>query len=270
VVPVTAARGALEPAALAVARFLDALVPAPARDDPALAATPERVAMAWAHDLLDGYRQDPSVILGETMRARGSDLVAVTGLDYHSMCPHHLLPSRGVAHVGYVPGALVVGFGQIARLVDCFAHRLVLEEDLARLVAEALVQHIGARGAACVLDAEQACLTVRGERRRQARTHAQCFLGSLETDARLQGRFLALCAPPRGGAGVSGAEPPMSMTAKPPPRSRQRAQAPKALAAAKPAARSRQRAQAPKALAAAKPAARFAPKAQPPALGRRR
>ena len=273
VVPVTAARGALEPAALAVARFLDALVPAPARDDPALAATPERVAMAWAHDLIDGYRQDPSVILGETMRARGSDLVAVTGLDYHSMCPHHLLPSRGVAHVGYVPGALVVGFGQIARLVDCFAHRLVLEEDLARLVAEALVQHIGARGAACVLDAEQACLTVRGERRRQARTHAQCFLGSLETDARLQGRFLALCGAlsgarsgSRSGPGVSGAEPPISMTAQPPPRSRQRAKAPKALGAAKPAVRFAPEAQPP-----AKPPPRSRQRAKvPPTLGRRR
>jgi GTP cyclohydrolase I len=244
VAPVAAAEGALEPAALAVARFLDALVPRPARDDPGLAATPERVAMAWAHDLLDGYRRDPAAILAETMRARGGDLVAVTGLDFHSMCPHHLLPSRGVAHVGYVSGALVVGFGQIARLVDCFAHRLVLEEDLARLVAEALVQHLGARGAACVLDAEQACLTVRGERRRRARTHAQCFLGALESDARLQRRFLALCAPPRGtrsrsgisGAspGVSGAEPPMWTSAKPPPRSRQRAKASKPLAAAQP------------------------------------
>ena len=71
----------------------------------------------------------------------------------------------------------MVGFGQLARLVDCFAHRLVLEEDLARQVAQALVEHLGARGAACVLDAEQTCLTVRGERRRAARAHAQCFLG---------------------------------------------------------------------------------------------
>ncbi len=194
----------LQPAIDAVARFLDALVPAPARDAPDLAATPERVAEAWAEDLLDGYGRDPAAILAETMPARGNDLVAVTGLDFHSMCPHHLLPSRGVAHVGYVPGARVVGFGQIARLVDCFAHRLVLEEDLARLVAEALVDHVGARGAACVLDAEQMCLTVRGERRRRARAHAQCFLGSLEGDPRLQRRFLALCRPgSRGGAPVS-------------------------------------------------------------------
>jgi GTP cyclohydrolase I len=152
------------------------------------------VARAWLEDLLDGYRSDPARILAHPMPARGRDLVAVTGIDFHSVCPHHLLPSRGVAHVAYLPDGKVVGFGQVARLVDCLAHRLVLEEDLARQVAEALVRHLGARGAAVVLDAEQACLSVRGERQRRARTHAQCFLGALETDGRLQGRFLALAA----------------------------------------------------------------------------
>ncbi len=161
-----------------------------ARRDLDLAGTPRRVAEAWLHDLLDGYRADPARILGESMEATGRDLVAVTGIDFHSMCPHHLLPSRGVAHVAYVPGTRVVGFGQIARLVDCFAHRLILEEDLARRVAEALVRHLGARGAAVLLDAEQACLTVRGERRTRARAHAQCFVGLLARDRSLQARFL--------------------------------------------------------------------------------
>ncbi len=176
----------------AVACFLDAVLPGGERHAGGLAGTPERVAEAWIEDLLDGYRRDPAAILADAMPSRGRDLVAVTGIDFHSVCPHHLLPSRGVAHVGYVPGGKLVGFGQIARLVDCFAHRLVLEEDLARQVAEALVSHLGARGAACVLDAEQACLSMRGERRRAARAHVQCFLGVLETDPRLQGRFIAL------------------------------------------------------------------------------
>ena len=197
-------------AAAAVSAFLDAVVPAEHRRDPDLAGTPARVAEAWLDDLLAGYRQDPSAILAGAMPARGHDLVAVTCIDFHSMCPHHLLPSRGVAHVAYLPGKLVVGFGQLARLVDCFAHRLVLEEVVARQVAEALVLHLGARGAACVLDAEQSCLTVRGERRRDARAHAQCFLGALADDGPLQRRFLALTrsaspSPPAGErAGVRG------------------------------------------------------------------
>lgn len=179
--------------ASAAARFLDALkLPPGVRRGAELAATPERVAEAWLEDLVDGYRQDPVRILGEAIARDGEDLVAVTGIDYHSMCPHHLLPSRGVAHVAYVPGGRVVGFGQLARLVDCFAHRLVLQEELAADVALALMEHLGARGAACVLEAEQFCMTVRGERRREARAHAQCFLGRFARDEGLQRRFLSL------------------------------------------------------------------------------
>ncbi len=203
------AHQAADTAASAVGRFLDALgVPQEVLSAPEVAGTPRRVAEAWFEDLVDGYRREPGQILRETMRKRGRDLVAVTGIDFHAVCPHHLLPYRGTAHVAYVPDGRVVGFGQIARLVDCFAHRLVIEEELARQVAEALVTHLGARGAACILDAEQLCLTVRGERRRRARAHAQCFLGSLETDAGIQRRFLALAGsppsrPPRAGSPFS-------------------------------------------------------------------
>ncbi|HTP27585.1 MAG TPA: GTP cyclohydrolase I [Anaeromyxobacteraceae bacterium] len=182
---------ATEKAADAVARLLDAVLPADERSCE-LEGTPRRVAESWLKDLLDGYREAPGAVLAESIPSAGQDLVAVTGIDFHSMCPHHLLPSRGVAHVAYVPGGKVVGFGQIARLVDCFAHRLVLQEVLSRQVAEALVIHLGARGAACALDAEQTCLTVRGERRREARAHAQCFLGAFEADPLLQARFWSL------------------------------------------------------------------------------
>jgi GTP cyclohydrolase I len=166
-----------------------------------LRGTPARVAEAWHEDLLDGYRHDPAALLAETMPSAGRGLVAVTAIDFHSVCPHHLLPSRGLAHLAYVPGGRVVGFGQLARLVDCLAHRLVLQEDLARHVVEALMAHLEARGAACVLEAEQLCLTVRGEKRARARAHAQCFAGVLETDPALQRRFLAAVERGAGRAG---------------------------------------------------------------------
>lgn len=195
----SAGRGAT-PAARAVARFLRAVgVPAAVRARPDVTGTPRRVAQAFLRDLLDGYRRDAASVLAASLPAAGRDLVAVTGIDFHAVCPHHLLPYRGTAHVAYLPDGRMVGFGQVARLIDTFAHRLVMEEDLARQVAEALVRHLGARGAACVLEAEQLCLTVRGERRRGARAHAQCFLGALARDGRLQRRFLDLAA---GGPGV--------------------------------------------------------------------
>jgi GTP cyclohydrolase I len=189
-----------------VGRFLDAVLPPQARRDRELAGTPARVAEAFQRELLDGYRCDPARLLAGAMPHRGRGLVAVAGIDFHAVCPHHLLPYRGTATVAYVPGGRVVGFGTLARLVDCFAHRLALEEAVARDVAEALVAHLGARGAACVLEAEQLCLTVRGERRRRARAHAQAFAGTMETDRSLQRRVLDLARGPvpRGAAGRGG------------------------------------------------------------------
>jgi GTP cyclohydrolase IA len=205
----SARRRGLEPpernaalAAEAVSRFLDALgLPPEVRGAPDVAGTPARVAEAWRADLVDGYAQEPAEILAESIPSPSRDLVAVTGIDYHSVCPHHLLPSRGLAHVAYVPGGRVVGFGQIVRLVDALAHRLVLQEDLARGIADALVEHLGARGAACLLDAEQLCMTVRGERRSRSRAHAEAFAGSFAKDGAARRRFLALVAPPGSGSG---------------------------------------------------------------------
>ncbi len=181
----------------AVAAFLEALVPGEALRDADVKGTPRRVAEAFRDDLLDGYGCDPAELLAGAIPHRGEDLVAVTGIDFHAVCPHHLLPYRGTATVAYLPAGRVVGFGVLARLVDCFAHRLVIEEVLALQVAEALVEHLGARGAACVLDAEQMCLTVRGERRREARAHAQAFAGVMARDRRLQSRVLGLGGAPR-------------------------------------------------------------------------
>jgi len=186
-------RGGRRRAAAAVEAFLDALdLPPAVRAGGDLRGTPGRVAEAWVEDLVDGYRLDPSEILADATPSPSRELVAVTGIDFHSVCPHHLLPSRGVAHVGYLPGGRVVGFGQIVRLVDALAHRLVLEEDLAAQVAESLVRHAGARGAACLLEAEQLCVTVRGARRPRARTHAAAFAGTMARDGAARRRFLSL------------------------------------------------------------------------------
>ncbi|HYD43602.1 MAG TPA: GTP cyclohydrolase I [Anaeromyxobacter sp.] len=190
------------PAALAaaVSEFLDALgLPAEARSSGELAGTPARVAQAWLEELLDGYGADPAAILAQASRSEARALVALTGIEYHSVCPHHLLPSRGVAHVGYLPGGRLVGFGQLVQLVDALAHRLVLQEDLAQQIAAALVEHLGARGAGCVLDAEHLCLTVRGERRTQARAHAEGWAGVMARDPASRRGLLA--AMERAGAG---------------------------------------------------------------------
>ncbi len=151
--------------------------------DPNLAQTPERVTEAWADEFLSGYQQDARAALGEVFPVSQSsdrELVVVSHLRFVSMCPHHLLPYSGLAHIAYVPGASVVGFGRLSALLDTFAHRLVLQEELARQVARALVEHLGSQGAACILRAEQSCLRLRGGEQHEAVTHAEAYEGVLK------------------------------------------------------------------------------------------
>jgi len=177
----------------AVRAFLAAAGLDPARH-PQLAQAPELVARAWSLEFLDGYRRQPREVLAERMSApKGRrELVALTGLAFQSACPHHLLPYGGVAHIAYLPGAHVVGFGQVVQLLDCLSHRLILQEDLARQVADALFHELKARGAGVVLEAQQSCMTLRGGRRTGSKTVAEAFAGALSTDADLRQRFLCL------------------------------------------------------------------------------
>lgn len=157
--------------------------------DPNLAETPQRVTEAWMSEFLDGYACTPEEALGESFPAppdSSGELVVVTDLRFHSMCPHHLLPYEGRAHVAYVPGKQVVGFGRLSALVDCFAHRLILQEDLARHVASSLTRVLGSPATACILEAKQACLRLRGDKQRDAITHAEAYEGRLRRDGALR------------------------------------------------------------------------------------
>ncbi len=182
-------------AARAIEDFLRALG-APLDEDPELRETGRRVAEAYANELLDGYGADAARILAEATSSDAPGMVLVTSIATATMCPHHLMPATGVAHVGYLPGSRVVGLGQLARLVDCFAHRLILQEELGRSIARALVEHLGARAAGAVIDLSPSCLTARGERRHGARAITSAFEGA-HAEA-LQGQMMAVLA--AGGA----------------------------------------------------------------------
>lgn len=151
-------------------------------NEPNLVDTPGRVTEAWAEEFLAGYSRTAAQALTDRFPVStpsDRELVIVTGLRFRSMCPHHLLPYAGLVHVAYVPGAEVVGFGRLSALVDTFAHRLILQEELARRVARALVDELGSQGAACIIKAEQACLRLRGEEQHQAVTHCEAYEGVL-------------------------------------------------------------------------------------------
>lgn len=179
-----------EKAARAVRELLQA-VGAPLDDDPELSGTPDRVAQTFIDELLAGYDEDPAAILADTTDTHAPGLVVVRDLPVTTMCPHHLLPAQGVGHVGYLPGNRVVGLGALGRLLGCYARRLILQEDLGQAVVDALMRHLGARGAGCVIDLTPTCLTGRGGRHHGARAVTTTLAGALRDDPALQRQFLA-------------------------------------------------------------------------------
>src|SRR5690606_1402658 len=108
---------------------------------PHMAKTRTRVRALWQDRLLSGYGEDPATVLGEGFEDSRQDLVVIRGIAVHGICPHHLVPFRGTAHVAYLPGGRLHGFGRIARLVDTIGHRLTYQEWMTRDIADALVTH---------------------------------------------------------------------------------------------------------------------------------
>jgi GTP cyclohydrolase I len=157
-----------------------------------LAETPDRVARVFRDSFLDGYDADPARIFRETYAATAASAttgpVVLEGIPFHGLCPHHLLPYHGLAHLAYLPGKKLASLSSLARLVDCFAHRLSIQETVTRQIAEALAHHLGAPGAAAVLEADQLCMTMRSPERKGTRTVTQHFTGlfAKRSDLRLE------------------------------------------------------------------------------------
>jgi GTP cyclohydrolase I len=152
------------------------------------AGTPQRVASALTEMLT------PSAFLPTTfLNDEGYDeLVVARDVPFRSLCEHHLLPFYGCAHVGYLPGARIVGLSKLARVVEHFAAALQVQERLTQQVADWLHAQLGARGVGVVIEAEHLCMSLRGVRARGSRTVTSALRGEVRTDARTRDEFLAL------------------------------------------------------------------------------
>jgi GTP cyclohydrolase I len=152
--------------------------------------TAQRVRELWQRRLLGGYQMEPGEVLGEGFEDSRDDMVVVRGIAVHGVCPHHLVPFRGVAHVAYIPGGRLHGFGRIARMVDAIGHRFTYQEWMTRDIAEALITHGHAKGAACVIEAEQLCLLLGEDRRGDERVVTQAFSGCFRNSEQSRSEFL--------------------------------------------------------------------------------
>lgn len=156
--------------------------------------TPARFCKALI-EMTCGGREDPREILSKQFEEKSDELVLLRGIGFSSLCEHHLLPFVGVAHVGYLPGSAgrVVGLSKLARLVECFACRLQLQERMTRQIAEALSEHLDAYGAAVVVEARHSCMACRGVRKATATMVTSSMLGAFREDRTLRAEFLRLC-----------------------------------------------------------------------------
>jgi GTP cyclohydrolase IA len=157
-------------------------------DDPDLADTPRRLAHAYA-ELLDVPEYDFTTFPNAEQY---DELVLVQDIPVQSVCEHHLLPFRGVAHVGYLPAARIVGLSKLARTVDHFARRPQTQERLTMQIARHLDERLSPRGVGVVIEAEHTCMTLRGARAHDTRTVTSSMLGHLRDEPAARAEFLSL------------------------------------------------------------------------------
>lgn len=166
----------------AVREILLAVGEDPERDG--LKETPARVARAY-EEAFKGLRQDPAELLGTTFDIGHQELVLVRDVPFYSMCEHHLVPFYGNAHIGYIPAAegKVTGLSKLARLVDIFAKRPQVQEQLTTQVVDALMEHLEPQGAIVVIEAEHLCMSMRGVAKPGAKTITSAVRGALRNAA---------------------------------------------------------------------------------------
>jgi GTP cyclohydrolase I len=155
-----------------------------------LSDTPRRVVGAFA-ELLTAQPFDLTTFPND----EGYDeLVLARDIPFESLCEHHLLPFHGVAHVGYIPAARILGLSKLARVVELFARDLQVQERLTKDIAGWLQQNVEPKGVGVVLEAEHMCMTVRGVRATGSRTITSAVHGLLRDDAACRQEFFALTA----------------------------------------------------------------------------
>jgi len=161
-------------------------------DREGLIKTPHRVAKALRF-LTEGYTQDPEAILNQALFTTSNDeMVLVRDIEFYSMCEHHMLPIIGRAHVAYIPDGKVVGLSKIPRIVNVFARRLQIQEQMTEQIADAIESTIRPKGVAVVLHARHMCMEMRGVEKINSTTVSSALRGLFKSDQRTRNEFYNL------------------------------------------------------------------------------
>ena len=157
-----------------------------------LAKTPERFAKALEF-LTQGYHQNPDDIVGDAIFTEECNhMVIVRDIEVYSLCEHHLLPFYGRCHIGYIPKGKVYGVSKLARIVDCFARRLQLQERLTQQIASFVRDKIDAEGVGVVMECHHLCMMMRGVQKQNSLMVTSAVLGSFRRSEATRNEFLDL------------------------------------------------------------------------------
>jgi GTP cyclohydrolase I len=157
-----------------------------------LLKTPERVAKAMSF-ITKGYGQDPIAILRSAMfKEEYQQMVLVKDIELFSVCEHHMLPFIGKAHVAYIPNGHITGLSKIARVVECFARRLQVQERLTVQIRDSIQQALNPLGVAVVIEASHTCMQMRGVEKQRSVTTTSAFTGVFLSDPRTRDEFMQL------------------------------------------------------------------------------
>ena len=157
-----------------------------------LLKTPKRVAKSFQF-LTKGYEQDPKEIMNQALFSTTNDeMVLVRDIEFYSLCEHHLLPIIGRVHVAYIPNGKVVGLSKIPRVVEVFARRLQIQEQLTEQIADAINEAIAPKGVAVVVHARHMCMEMRGVEKINSTTVSSALRGLFKSDLRTRNEFFNL------------------------------------------------------------------------------
>jgi GTP cyclohydrolase I len=173
-----------------IRELLEALGEDPNREG--LRNTPARVAKAYEF-LLRGYQTDPADIVKQAVfDLDANNMIVVRDIEVYSLCEHHLLPFFGRCHIGYIPRGKVIGVSKIARLVDCYARRLQIQERLTQQIARAIRDAVNAEGVGVVIEAQHLCMMMRGVEKQNSLMTTSAVLGSFHESNATRNEFLTL------------------------------------------------------------------------------
>lgn len=161
-------------------------------DREGLRDTPMRAAKAMAH-LTKGYDQSlDEIVNGAVFKSENDQMVIVKDIELYSLCEHHLLPFIGKCHIAYLPSGKVLGLSKFARIVDMYARRLQIQENLTKQIADAVLQVTDAKGVAVVIESKHMCMMMRGVEKQNSSMNSSVMLGTFRESSATRAEFLSL------------------------------------------------------------------------------